>query len=456
MSENLNVDQGLIRQIDTIYKINDANTPIILYEGLIKVTNGQLVRMGQGTLHYSWHPFQAIGFEFEDHELHFDGLSGTLAIYLEAIGITVKGELSYVTQSLSEHGVKSKYIGTIRSAIYTNETKFSLDTPNIKRIEFFLANLQEILFLNEGAGLFKEDIPVIFDGWQILINKRDDWWMIRDKLREFSGYGITHTCSVQRNDGSVFSFNEAKSVAQQIGLYLSYLRKEWSSSLLPLYFNNDNKVILWDWSEQGKISPWKHSLTDNKSLNIGAVEAGLIPFLKLCRDSLWSNPINSALRWYIECSSKSSGVEGSIIIQMAAFELLSWMIFVQSPATKKHSNNEFSKMDLRRKIHKLLEWVGGDRNINELLYPHLHLFAKAEAISIQKDVSLYTNDAPALLKRIRDALIHPEASKQAFLSRIPPIAINEAYKLGQEYLEAILKKIFGYNSYIANPKRTSQ
>lgn len=488
MSENSSANETLKKGIENTYRIDGVNLPIILYEGPIRVTNGHFDKTGQGTIHYSWHPFQAINLEFETieraqssvslnmptafrtapleasiskfsqsqtDEIYSGIFAGTMNIFLEENGAQLKGRLSHVKDSISKRHLESRYFGNIYSNTLINRTNTSKDAPVVGRVEFILINLQEILFLNDGAKYFEEGVPLIFNEWQILINKRDEMLDVRKELREFGGYGVTHTCSIQKTDGSMFSFNEAEPLIHRIGLYLSYLRGEWSSALLPICFDSNNEAVLHDWSEQGKISPWKQLLTDDKPLNIGTKEVGFLPFLKLCQDPLWSIPIQSALRWYIECSSKSSGVEGSIIIQMAAFELLSWMIFVQSPATKKYSNSDFSSMNLKSKIHKLLDWVDSNKDINVPLYISLYLFAKQEG-NKEKNPTLYTDDAPALLKKIRDALTHPEQSKQAFLSRISVTAMNEAYKLGQVYLEAILEKIFGGNPYIPNPKPTAQ
>ncbi len=451
MPQELNSNEPLNRQgIEDIYRVDGPNLPIILYEGEIRVTNNIFDKVGQGQIYFSWHPIQEFNFDFKVYEPS-EKFAKQMEIYLPQNGTRLSGSLSHVRMSMADNQIQSEYFGSLDAKTVVYEFVTSLATNDIQYIEFFIANLPEIHFLDKGTRQFEEGVPITFNEWQIRINRRFNWHDTKRELNESGGYGVTHICSIQKTDASMFSFNDVDSILHEVGLYLSYLRGEWSSILLPTGFSKDCVPLVKSWSLLGKTSPWNQLLTKYKSLNLGTDKAGLIPFLNLCKDPLWSNPIMSALRWYIECDSKSSGIEGSIIIQTATFELLGWMLFVQNPHTKESSNKEFSNMDLKRKVNRLLDWLSANKDINKFLYPHLYAFAIREG-EVQNNPALYINEASFLLKKIRDAFVHPEASKQAFLSRISDAVMEDAHKLGQVYLKAILEKIFGYYPQIPNPK----
>jgi len=182
---------------------------------------------------------------------------------------------------------------------------------------------------------------------------------------------------------------------------LSMMRQGWVGLVGPwLYADND------------KLLSIQTGITKSMRLPLGqtwcleqiedAFEMLFTSMTKQLADKNRSEPLVSALHWLIESEQCAGAVEGSIILQQAAFECLAWLEVVQT--RKLCSRNQFDKLSAAEKIRKLLSLNNISATIPSKC-PEVMGYAKEFNLGCLTDVMV----------DVRNALIHAEPKKIAKL-----------------------------------------
>lgn len=434
-----------------LYKGNRANQPIILYQGQIRAKGEGFAVEGEGQVTLSWHPSQRIALQIETSHLPPKTFGQHMQLELVGLDVTVYGDLTEVKtiiQTGQPADVEAHYDGVVSPTVFINPRDTALDEDTLAVVVFHVTNLPQ---LGWGDAIRNEDrmwlgrTVLEAHGWRFTIDQLMHYQENSEQLNAFGGFSITHVGSAKRADGEPFSINSAQRLLSRLSLYLSYLRGHWSSIILPAGFGPGRAQVYGEWRADKRVTNWSQSEASGRSINLGINTRGLHRFLELSDDPTWERPIASAINWYVESNAKAGGIQGAIVLQMAALELLAWTLFVRDAIYGRYSASEYNNSrvhPLSRKLHHLLEWMGVSSEISEVQYPHLRVFAQPHGL---------VQDAPQILAGIRNAYVHP--NRQDFIETASVQVINDAYKLGQRYLKEVLQKLFGYVPFLPIVRR---
>src|SRR6266446_6313316 len=56
-------------------------------------------------------------------------------------------------------------------------------------------------------------------------------------------------------------------------------------------------------------------------------------FMRLWKDPDWNQTLRVAIHWYVESNAQAGAIEGSLVLQQLAIELLAWRVFVEDRGT---------------------------------------------------------------------------------------------------------------------------
>ena len=133
----------------------------------------------------------------------------------------------------------------------------------------------------------------------------------------------------------------------------------------------------------------------------------------------------------------AGGVEGSVILAQAAFEVLAWTLLVEDKQVL--SEDGFQKLPAMDKLRLLISDCGIPLGIPSSL-SLLSAIAKAEN----------WKDGPQALTELRNALVHSNPKKRKKVLGADIGVRHEASDLSLWYLELVILRICGYNCYYAN------
>ena len=170
---------------------------------------------------------------------------------------------------------------------------------------------------------------------------------------------------------------------------------------------------------------------------IDGLVGGFPGFLTRWQNESWNEPLLLALHWYGEANMAAGGVEGSIILAQAAFEVLAWTLLVEDKQVL--SEDGFQKIPAMDKLRLLIADCGMPLGIPASL-PLLTDIAKAEN----------WEDGPQALTEFRNALVHSNPKKRKKVLGAGTDVGHEAWELSLWYLELVLLRLFGYQGKYAN------
>ena len=157
-------------------------------------------------------------------------------------------------------------------------------------------------------------------------------------------------------------------------------------------------------------------------------------YMRKAADPVWAEPVRLALYWYVESNGDAGGVEGSIILTQAAFELLAHVLLVE--VLKEIKADPFRKMEASKKIGRLLTHCGIPLEIPPSL-------AALRSWATDKD-------GPQAFTEIRNGLVHANPKKLEKLNQVSLDGRRDAWQLGLWYLELVLLRLFDYTGTYAN------
>lgn len=182
---------------------------------------------------------------------------------------------------------------------------------------------------------------------------------------------------------------------------LSMMRQGWVGLVGPWYYaDKDNLLSIQTGITKTARLPlgqtWCHEQIEDAFENLFASVS------KQLADKNRSEPLTSAMHWLIESEQCAGAVEGSIILQQAAFECLAWLEIVQT--RKLCSPDGFKNLPAADKIR----WLLSLKNISAEIPIKSHdimRYAKEFNLGCLTDVMV----------EVRNALIHAEPKKTAKL-----------------------------------------
>ena len=307
------------------YPQSDVNEPILLHEGRFRVGAGDRCIDASGSAHLRWLPSPGIAFDIEtDEPVGFDLDSLTV----ELPGFTTKNVVAYSTVAP----------GSIRAFAAAMECG---GERRLLSVGFQIVNFPDVITPGPSAvpgdptaiaGDFGtiQTVDLNHDGWQFRIVAVPESGDRCDQLKATGGYAFTHVGQLTRVDNSDFSVEQARDILESLRQFLSFARG--AACALPIHWGRgEDDEIVWRRFQSPIVDPWRRSHLSwiGKGLLTGEILAGLFdPFCGIHGDRNHRESLVVALHWYRHCNTNSSGLEGSLVLGMAALELLGALIVV--------------------------------------------------------------------------------------------------------------------------------
>ena len=332
------------------YPQRDVNEPVLLHEGRFRVRTGARSIEASGSAHLRWLPSPAIDFDIETDEpvgLDLDSLT------VELPGFATKNVLAYSTGAP----------GLIRASAAEMEWG---GNRRLLSVGFQIVNCPD--FITPGptavpgdptaiAGDFGtiQTVGLNHDGWQIRIVAVAESGDRYKKLNATGGYAFTHVGQLTRADGSAFSAAEVQEILESLRVFLWFARG--AACALPIHWGRgEDDEIVWRRFQSPVVDPWRRSHLSwiGEGLHTGEILAELFdPFCRIQKDPSRGEPLGVALHWYRHCNTQSSGLEGSLVLGMAALDVLGALVIVDRNGTM--PAERYDALPGAKKLRRLLE-----------------------------------------------------------------------------------------------------
>ena len=407
------------------YPQTDVNEPILLHEGRFRVRAGDRLVEASGSAHLRWLPSPGIDFDMETDEpvgLDLDSLT------VELQGFTTKNVFAYSTGAP----------GLIRASAAEMEWGGS---RRLLSVGFQIVNFPD--FVTPGPAAVPGDPTSVGSGYGTIqtVGLNHDGWQIRivavpesgdryKKLKATGGYALTHVGHLKRSDDSTFSVEKAKDILESLRVFLSFARGAMCGMPIQWGRGAEGKIV-WRWFGSPVVDRWKGPYSSWIGTNHGTVLAEL--FDSFCRkhdDPKIREPLAVAVHMYSHCNTRSSGMEGSIILGTAALELLGTLIV----------ENHGDIQDAAKRLRKLLSALKTQPTIPPR-FQALARFAKKNG----------NWDAPKGLVQFRHGFVHPtEERRKIVFAPEAHAATSDACTLAVWYQELALLHLLGHAGSYCN------
>jgi hypothetical protein len=352
---------------------------------------------------------------------------GAVDVYLRRSGVKFKGFAFgiEVTLKLAEgrRSLKQRVLPSL-------EPISGRSSRTLVEVEFAVANGAEFFLLRK----LNENVlgGLTFEGadWKVDIAPVTPQHRSLEDHIEADDARLTHSGMLRRVSGMCFTSEEAWDVLSSLSLFLAFAAGWWVGIGFIRGRNTKGKLAWQVWGfmrmeHEGRGRSWHHWKMDG-------MLAQLFPgFLRLLHRPTWREPLGSILYWYNRSNSMAAGVDGSIILTQAGFELLAWQVLVQDSQLLSEEN--FHSLNAEGQVRVLLGHLG---------IPLLIPSGLGELIRLGKELNW--SCGPQALVAIRNQLVHP-AKKRGKTTRAHKYPYHDAWLLGQHLLELCILRLCEYN-----------
>ena len=275
------------------------------------------------------------------------------------------------------------------------------------------------------------------DGWSIglvaLPVPRDR----SEQLRATGGYSFTHVGQLTRIDGSAFAVQSAKKILESLRVFLSFARGAACS--LPIRWGRGSGgEIVWHQFQSPIVDRWRQRLSWFDEIHGELLGELFSPFCRVHDDEGLREPLVLALHWYRHCNTNSSGNQGSLILGMAALDLLSALIVVGRCGSM--SAQEHDQLPAAKKLRAVLKALDIPADIPKR-YAALTAFAENNGMS---------NSFEALVA-LRNGLVHAnEKRRRVVLGSVGREAVFDAWQMSLWYQELALLRLLRHGGNYRN------
>jgi hypothetical protein len=318
------IPESMAVGFNPVYSTPAVNQVITLYDGGLELTQGAITMSGRGAVRWEWLPRPQLLFSLRldpgDQGYPDVGKNGSL----DLLGVNSKATVSVLHHSLGSHAPR-EIVGLV-------DTIEIGDTRRVKSIYFHVVNFRDCSgepVRNEaGTETWGGRTALEVGAWRATIEKVQYSKPLFDELKSTGGFAITHIGRLEKHDRRTFSAKNSKKIFEAISVYMSFCRGAWVAPILAVGFDK-NGCRVWEKWHGWRIEQWRRTGTWFNDYSDEGLSKGFPGFYQRWRDPMWKEPISLAFHWYVEANMCSGGVEGSIILAQAAFELLAWTLLVE-------------------------------------------------------------------------------------------------------------------------------
>lgn len=314
-----------------------------------------------------------------------------------------------------EYGVEVEVVPTSWIFIQQDATIHLARRPSVVfRSGDPIASLQ-FKILNFSNSVLEWPIVLGIAPWLLKIEPVPNLIGLERTLRSNSGYAVTHTGIVEREDRQGFTQEEAQALLNGLDNFLSFICGSSSAVTDVTGVGTDGNDVWKRWGSH-HVAPWARRRTwadDTVRSSLPDI------FRNFWQEYSKSNEdLERVLGWYVY-SNQSEALDVSIIFNHAVLELLTYITAGQKPPKTKTG-----------------DWIA-DNLRNEGIDPQIPPSCRSlSALANQRSL----RHGPHALVDIRNSMIHPNPT-----FRHPSIdASHDAKQLGLWYIELMLLKRFQY------------
>jgi hypothetical protein len=439
------------------------NKPIEFYEGKLIVNKDDLSFEVDGKIELVWFPFASLRFELkgtgELQNNEFNQLHRGDKIDLIILGqenSVLEGKITYTSKSSV---IKGEIVDT-----KTDENKQGERQASYAK--FFIPNFRYIIgrpirYQRQDSGFSDGNrLSLSAKGWNITLDALSNIDQLQTDLINSSGFAITHYGILQKNDGSLFDYQESKEIVDALKWYLSFVRGSFINPYALIGFNADHNEVWKGWKgwESSRMFPYHNNISWISKLDKKIFEEPFKGFADLYFDPEWSDSLKQIIHIYLESQHPAMSLEGAIILLQSALELLSYEILVEKnrvfTKTQVEKNRvltktQFEKLRMRGECIKLLfDQLKIPLEISEHL-EDLH----RQAIHRQAKGENWL--APDAIRQMRNCIVHPSKKNRIKLKNHSQEAY-EVLRLCQWSLELCILKLCNYNGVYTNRLKRTQ
>jgi hypothetical protein len=430
------------------YEIGEPHKPIPLYEGDLEIEHQGNLTQGSGTVYLKWFPYPQIQFESSGHQLLGANVEKASLKVPETDGLVEA--LIAVKQGFNQTtGETKEVLGNVREPIVKGSGQ------DLTYIKFHLTNFENFngssraVIEDESGERIRDSGIFEAEGWKVTVDPYKTSEQINSQtssikiLKSQGGYAVTHVGKLERLDGKTFTANEpcTRSFLEALSYFLSFVRGLRIEPLLLIGYDASNQRIWEEWALSNS-DPWRKDLfTWAWGLRAEDIASAFRGFLSWWHS--WGESAKIVIHWYIASNAQAGAVEGSIVFEQAAFELLSRIFLVENKRIL--SLEGFDKLPAADRLKLLLSQCRIPLEVPSSL-TNLTSFSEKENY----------DDGAQILTEIRNFIAHSgkKTKRDRFLRQPKRELVRfEAYTLGLWYLELILLSLFDYQGHYYNRLR---
>jgi len=309
--------------------------------------------------------------------------------------------------------------------------------------DFIGTRVYEVARPDQDAGTnypYRGRVQFEFGRWTVTLDKRRD---VVDRLQAAHAehsYTFTHTGTLGRTDGRLFSPEDAKKALEALSWFFSLVRGARCACALPTGYRYLGEP-LWQWWLAPFTAPARPCQTWLSPRMPYACFQAAQAFAKCWQDAGRRKWLRLGIGLYCVSNQSGRGVELQLAESQIPLELLTCVAFLEESTLM--SERAFEGLSAADKVRVLLFWLGTPTSIPSK-YGELLKYAQAN-----KSRMSYA-DAPEVVTEIRNAIIHPTKSNREKREKIDNMAVHEAWQLNVWYIELALLKLIGYSGPYSN------
>ena len=428
------------------YPQNDVNVPILLHQGRFRLQSGEQVVEGPGSARLLWLPSPGIEVEVETNYAWIDldtvmvelpgfetesgiVLSTTLGPKRQIRAFISKMESNCDQRLVSVGFQLVNFTDTITPGLFAapgDPTTLTHERGQAKRL------------LDRGGAITCSTVRLGHDGWQVSLVSVHDSADVYKSLKSSGGYRFTHVGRLTKVDGSAFTADRATTILQLLTAFLTFARGAACS--IPIRWGHGTTgEVAWRQFGSPVVDRWAHGQTTWFDKHQGSLLTEIFDaFCRMNNDSTLREPLAIALSWYRYCNTRSSGMEGSIVLGMAALDLLSALIV--AGRNRKMSAAKHDSLFATDKLRVLLQALNVPAGIPPR-FKALTTFAANNGKS----------DSCEALTALRNGFVHSkEARRKVVFGADGRAATFDAWRLSLWYQELALLHLLGHQGSYAN------
>ncbi len=285
-----------------------------------------------------------------------------------------------------------------------------------------------------------QTVSLNHDGWRFRIVAVPESGDRGEQLNATGGYACTHVGQLKRVDDSAFAVEDATYVLESLRQFLSFARG--AACALPIHWGRgeDDKIV-WRRFQSPVVDPWRRSHLPwiGKGLHTGGILGELFDlFCGIHQDPNYRESLVVVLHWYRHCNTRSSGLEGSLVLGMAALDLLGALIVVDRDGAM--SAGRYDGLSGSEKLRKLLEALNLPPAVPQR-YEALSRFAKNHG----------NWDSGQALAELRNGFVHAKEERRRIVFGLDgKAATPNAWQLSLWYQELALLRLLEYRGRYFN------